>query len=735
MNQPPFIESLESRIAPAILATTLTFVKPTTATYTDVDGDLVTVKFSKAILSPANVASVLIIGPVDPTHDQLQRIDLTAGGLAKPAAGTTITITVVPQESGDGFANVGYINGTGLDLGAVTIRGDLGAIDAGDAKTKTPGLKSLTVQSFGTLGMTTGAPDLHSDIVGALSKLTVKGTMKDASLDVSGGKDGKLGPVTIGVSLIGGSGVRSGTLHSSGDMGLVKIGSDVSGGSNNGAGAILSDGKIAGVTIGGALNGGGTFAAGLGAGVIYSVGNLGKVNIAGDFFGGIGDSSGAILTDAKMGDVHIGGAFRGGIVKIGGGTPRDGYIASGGDMGKITIDGDMIGSFIPYAGTIKSGGKIAAVTVGGRIIGGDDHSGSILSAGTIGSIKIGGDLSGGGGPSSGSILSDGDLKLVKIGGNLFGSQKDKTGTISGKKLGLITVSGAVAGGNSSTAFSFTDSGAIEGTSIQSLTIGSLRGGSASNETLIRTGYVSATTIKSLTIKGGVQGGSISGSGTLVDSGSIQADHIDKILIGGSLQTLGLGSASTGTIMRSGAIGAGHDIGSIKILGSVLGAEDDGKGVVPVIISAAGKAKPSKTADVAIGSLTIGGDVARANIFAGYTPAGAPANGGAQIGTVNVTGNWTASNLVAGAMNTASGNKYFGDGNDAAFSGGSPAAISKIASLSIGGVIGGTAGTGDHYGFVAHVISTFKIGGIKIPLPPAVSTFVLGANDDVSVHLI
>ena len=46
------------------------------------DGDTVTVKFSKPILSAANVNAVLVTAPIDPTHDQLQRIDLTVPTLA-----------------------------------------------------------------------------------------------------------------------------------------------------------------------------------------------------------------------------------------------------------------------------------------------------------------------------------------------------------------------------------------------------------------------------------------------------------------------------------------------------------------------------------------------------------------------------------------------------------------------------------------------------------------------------
>src|SRR3954447_4057735 len=99
------LELLETRIAPSTLA----FINPTTATYTDPDGDAVTVKFTKPILSADNVGHVLVTAAVDATHDQLQRIDLTVGDLASTPQGTGITVTAKPSAAvGDGLAHLGY---------------------------------------------------------------------------------------------------------------------------------------------------------------------------------------------------------------------------------------------------------------------------------------------------------------------------------------------------------------------------------------------------------------------------------------------------------------------------------------------------------------------------------------------------------------------------------------------------------------------------------------------------
>src|SRR5262249_32068519 len=139
------------------------------------------------------------------TKQQLRTIDLTGVGAA--AAGTNITTGATPSAltGGDGYAALGQINATGIDLGTVTIDGDLGRVVAGDATTSTSGLKGLTVQSLGRFGTSTGASDLNTLIQGRLDFLKVKSDVQEASVSVQGGVDGRLGSVTIGGSLIGGA--------------------------------------------------------------------------------------------------------------------------------------------------------------------------------------------------------------------------------------------------------------------------------------------------------------------------------------------------------------------------------------------------------------------------------------------------------------------------------------------------------------------------------------------------
>jgi autotransporter-associated beta strand protein len=176
------------------------------ATYTDLDGDLVTVKITKGALT----AGDFVFGFSADNRQQLQRLVLDADD-----AGTKLTITAKPTAAGgDGFANVGYINATGVALGAVSVDGDLGRVDA-DA------VKSLTVRSLGGLGLTSQAAggSLVSNFSGKLGKLTVKSSIHGATL---------LGTASIGTVKINGS-FLGGQLSAGADLGSVTVRGDIVG--------------------------------------------------------------------------------------------------------------------------------------------------------------------------------------------------------------------------------------------------------------------------------------------------------------------------------------------------------------------------------------------------------------------------------------------------------------------------------------------------------------------------
>jgi hypothetical protein len=155
--------------------------------------------------------------------------------------------------------------------------------------------------------------------------------------------------------------------------------------------------------------------------------------------------------------------------------------------------------------------------------------------------------------------------------------------------------------------------------------------------------------------------------------------------------------------------------------------------------------------VAIGSVTVSGRVEYANILGGYNDSFAPTaeNGDAQIGAIKVGGDWLRSNLIAGAKNLgvddlpggaglAADNVNYGDAHDFPIAAGSTSIASKIASITIGGVIKGTAsGTNanDHFGFVAEQIGSFTVAGVPIPLSsgPQNDNRAIGLTGDVTIH--
>jgi hypothetical protein len=375
------VELLESRIAPAAL-----FVNPTTATFTDEDGDFATVKFTKPILTTGNVASIVMTSP-SLFGDHLNRINLN--GLTA-ATGTGITITAKVAANGDGLVNVGFVDATGVDLGAVKVGGDLTRIIAGDtANTKTAGLKSLTVQSFGYDALLTGASKNDSIISGPMGSLLVKTDFAIQQLIVNATvpADGKIASITIGGSLTGGSESQSGRIESSGAIGAVKVGGSIIGGGGALSGQIVGIGKIASVTIGGSLRGG--FATN--AGYIGTDGTIGAIKIARDLIGGSGIGAGLIASGGGLGAVTIGGSVLGGTAN------NTGVVASDGNIGAVKIGGDLRGGtglgMVDTGQIFSYSHSIASVTIGGDAVASTGtFNGCILAVENLGPVKIGGSI-------------------------------------------------------------------------------------------------------------------------------------------------------------------------------------------------------------------------------------------------------------------------------------------------------------------------------------------------------
>ena len=429
------IEPLEGRVAPASL------VNATTVSFNDVDGDVVTVTFSKALFdvtkTPAQNHLDDIFKFVDDQAtpaaslfastgpQQLQLIDLTKVPTVlvgttptSPAAGTDITVSAVKGAGnvGDDLTNLGAIKATGLPVGIVTIDGDLGQIDAGVAASKT-GIQALNVQTLGKFGAatqlsTTGVTDaLESKVTGKIKIITVAGDLSGYihTVDGTGIVNGqivtsapaKIGVVTVNGSLRGGALDNSGTIESAGTIGMVSVlGTSTTapagliGGVGKTSGSIVAGKNILGVTVSGALNGGG----GLNSGAILAKGgDLSALTIVGGLKGGAG---------AGSGNVQVTGA-----------------------LPLFTITGGLTGGGGANSGSIQVTGAVAAATIGGGLTGGaGDSSGVLSSLSTMGAIIVNGDLTGVG-PHSGGILAGDALTSVVVNGKITGGDGDRKSVV------------------------------------------------------------------------------------------------------------------------------------------------------------------------------------------------------------------------------------------------------------------------------------------------------------------
>jgi hypothetical protein len=695
------IEILEPRIAPAALVT-----------FTDVDGDIVTISVSKGTTAQLAVAAG------DLSDGRLQSLDLASQPTVYAGANISITAKPALGGTGDGRVNVGEIMAAPLDLGTVLVDGDLGRIRAGDGNATVAGLKSLTVLSLGHFGTTTGAVDLFSFIAGNVGSLTVQTNLEDATFDATGLSD-KIGSVSIGGSLTGTNftGGPSGQIVAHG-IGSVFIGGDLVGGSSSGSGRIsVSGGDLVKLIVKGSILGGNGSVSGL----IDCV-NLGSATIGGDVIGGKGaaNDSGALEVGGTAGPIVIGGSLIGGAapfsgsiradfaaaslttVKIGrnlvGGAGDDtGAVLSGGAIKSITIGGDMIGGAGNRSGRISADVEgIGAVTIrhdfrGG--LGAGTSAGEIFTSGGIGSVSIGGDVIGGSANRNGLIQGVVFLKKVTIGGNLVGgtgggAAKDKGTIYCNDALGTVTIGGDLIGGGG------TEDGSINAKSIVSVKVGGdVRGGTGELSGAIVTFTSQGGKIGPVTIGGSLLGGAFNSGRIYADgdlgvvkiggdleagtgnfTGYIEGRRITSVAIAGSV----IGSATT-NLSNAASISARADIGSITIGGSVRGSVND-----EVIFSAQGSLTPTATADVAIKTVKIVGNMQYAEIRAGATPVGTLANTNAQITTVTIGGSFQNGEIYAGTL----------DGVPPA------AGISKIASVLISGEALGA-------------IASHKIGAVKV----------------------
>ena len=302
------------------------------------------------------------------------------------------------------------------------------------------------------------------------------------------------------------------------------------------------------------------------------LGPIGHMNVLGDF-----------TTDLNVIGYQFGSI---GTLKIGGSLSGDssgdagtGFIEFSGHITSATI-GSITGTSgnntgVLLGSTVTSQAYIGSLHVLNSITGGSGvNSGLVSVAARIGAVNVGGSLMGG----SGGIASDGtsaatpgdtgviqalSIGTITIGGSLTGGTPgtggtaDTGGAILANGVNSLTILGSITGGGGP------NSGGLQINILNSLTVdGSITGGSGANSGVI-SGESSSLTTKfgSIRVDGDVMGGSGDISGAIMSNGAFEGT-ISSLHIGGSL----VGSSGT----QSGYISATTDIGTVGIVGSVMG---------------------------------------------------------------------------------------------------------------------------------------------------------------------
>lgn len=567
-------ELLEPRIAPAVLFS-----------YIDVDGDKVTVKVDRG----TNAAAGIVF---DPSGHQLRELDLTAPVFH----GANVEIVSTPAGGGNGFVNVGFIDGTGVDLASVFVDGDLGQIDAGDATPATPGLGKLNVRSLGVAGLSTQAPggSLESNVHGELTRLQVAQDIVNATVRVGGGTNGQIDFGAIGGSLTGGAAASSGSIFASGDIGKLTIGFNVSGGGGDNSGKISTHGRLGELRIGGSVFGSSgsqstdpaelgqirsdgdmgmvfiaknlTGGAGSRSAQIRAIGEIVNLEIRGSVVGSSGERSAQIFGDGGIGSVLVVGDVRGSF-----GDASALINASAADVDSVRVGGSLIGGAGVFSGSIanQDGGNVLFVSIGNSIRGGSgDTSGAVnvLGTGIIGEARVGGSVFGGGGVSSGVVDGEGGLGRVHVGGNVIGGNGDGSGLLGSAfgHVGVVTVLGSVLGEGGQF------SGAIFArTGIDSVNIGGHLSGGPGFSSGVIDGESGA--LGSVRIAGSIFGGSGEFSGTIFTTAAANSIEIAGDLRGDSGRNSGrisVGQLVSGHVRGSIVGGSGHFSGSVFASGDI-----------------------------------------------------------------------------------------------------------------------------------------------------------------------
>lgn len=536
----------------------------------------------------------------------------------------------------------------------------------------------------------------YTDVDGDLVKITAStGPLDLADLTLAGGTSGQLQKLNLTAAGFDGAKITFTVTKQPGGDGLAHVGFiDATGRDLD---SVTVKGDLARIVAGDGVT---TDDPGLNLLSVRSLGTLGLASGAVSLSSKITGQLGALVVTKDFTEAYL-------------------EIAGGG-IGSVKIGGDFNGGRLANTGSISSAGAIGSLTIGGNLVAGQGpSSASIYSTASIGAVKVGGSIAGGGGNGSGQVRGVTSVGTVTIGGSLLGGSGAESGGIfAGTTLGLVKVKGSVLGASGTNSGRISSGGALAGVQIG----GDLAGGSNSGSGAISSGAM----LGPVKIGGSLIGGKPPFDGVLASAGSIFASgRIASIAIRGAIMSsyyIGAGATAF-----CGSIGAGADIGSLSVGRGIFGNE-----LAPITISAGGQAvKPLTGDDLAIGKITVKGDVRFAKILAGFNTSLGSFNADASIGPVSVSGDWVASSLVAGAQD--GGKVGFGVG-DIVQPVGNTALVSRIASITIRGDVTGSATVGDQFGFVAQRIDALKVGGRIGLFNPGKSNdaFFFDHTDDVAL---
>lgn len=680
------IEPLEGRIAPA------TLTSANAVSFTDLDGDAVTVTFSNALFDPAKSIVENRLNEIFKFSDgtaavnfestgpqQLQLIDLTKvqpviidGSPTNPASGTSIVVRAVkgPSGVGDDLTNVGAIEAAGLPLGAVRIEGDLGQIDAGTPPSKVA-VAVLAVETLGKFGAstqvtgTTASDALESRITGKVRTVTVNGDVFGYlhAVDGTGIVGGqatttapaKFGAVTVAGSLRGNAAVaatsnNTGTIESAGAIRAISVlgtgdATGLVGGGGLRSGSIVGE-KLGTVNISSALIGG----AGAESGAIISSGDLAVVTIGAGLKGGAGAGSGSVTVTGALPLATVSGGI------LGGAGESSGVLSSGGAMGAVVVNGDITGVGA-NSGGVSAAGDIASVVLNGKLTGGAaTHSGFIEGLKNVGFVKVTGDVTGGLGTNSGTIVSGGDFGSIVVKGRLVGDQGANSGSIFAGTdpfvagtLAFVKVKGGIQGGDAINSGSIVSEGAIGAAVVGSVAAGANLQGGAGNFS----GAIWASgALESVTIKGAVLGGGGDSSGTIQATGLLGTVNISGALTGGAGELSGA-IVARDLLQDNGSRIAG-DLGNLIIGGDITGGTGESSGRIQADGNLAALTARALTGGEGVnsGSVATGLGVVHRGDALTLTFSGAITSSGISVDPSVVVGGRLAAITVGGGLNEA-----------------------------------------------------------------------------------